>query len=364
MTMDHHYLNLAFQLALQNEGNTSPNPSVGAVIVNGDQLISSGYHVKSGEPHAEVVALERAGSGAAGATLYCSLEPCAHQGKMPPCAEQIARAKISRVVFAALDQNPLVNGKGREMLHKHGISVDQIPSRAIEDFYAPFFRTFLTGRPYLYSKVAMTANGIISPADRNSRWITNELSLSWVHQLRAQCDAILVGADTVLLDRPHLTVRTEGITRKPLRIVIDSRFKLTPQECSLLESDVPILICGSENAPEGKESIWLNYGVKTLRFRSPAAILTSLLGMGIRKILMEGGQKIFTLFHTSGLIDEYILMIAPRLITGRHYLNFLAGPEQSLSESERYRIDSPIELDGDVVLRLRPRNDITDSMTQ
>jgi diaminohydroxyphosphoribosylaminopyrimidine deaminase / 5-amino-6-(5-phosphoribosylamino)uracil reductase len=356
MTMDHHYLNLAYQLALQNEGNTSPNPSVGAVVVKDDQVISYGYHVKAGEPHAEIVALEKAGSKAADATLFCSLEPCGHHGKTPPCAERIVKAKISRVVFGAIDRNPLVNGKGVEMLEQQRIVVEQIQTKAIEDFYAPFFRTYFTGRPYMYAKVAMTANGIISPADRNSRWITNELSLRWVHQLRAQCDAILVGADTVLLDRPHLTVRTEGITRKPLRIVLDSRFKLTPAECSLLESDVPILICGSETAPEGKESIWRNYGVKTLRFRSPASILTNLLGMGIRKIMMEGGQKIFTLFHTAELVDEYILMIAPRLITGRHYLNFLAGPEQSLSETERYHIDPPIDLDGDVVLRMSRRN--------
>ncbi len=242
------------------------------------------------------------------------------------------------------------------MLQERGIVVEQIANHAIEDFYAPFFHTIAKGRPYVYAKVAMTSNGIISPADRNSRWITNELSLSWVHQLRAQCDAILVGADTVLLDRPHLTVRAEGVFRTPIRIVIDTRFKLTPPACSLLESHVPILICGSETAPEGKESIWSNYGVKTMRFKTPDSILTQLMEMGIRKILMEGGQKIFTLFHTADLIDEYILMMAPRLLTGRHYLNFLAGPEQSLSDAERYHSDLPIELNGDLVLRMRRRD--------
>jgi diaminohydroxyphosphoribosylaminopyrimidine deaminase/5-amino-6-(5-phosphoribosylamino)uracil reductase len=360
--MQHHFLNLAYQLALQSEGNTAPNPSVGAVVAKGDQIISFGFHAKAGEPHAEVVALEKAGSKAAGATLYCTLEPCAHTGKTPPCTDRIIKAKIAKVVFGSVDRNPLVNGKGAAMLRQNGITAEQLKNRAIDDFYAPFFETFQNGRPYVFAKVGMTANGIISPADRNSRWITNELSLSWVHQLRAQCDAILVGADTVLLDRPHLTVRCEGLVRKPIRIVIDTRFKLTPEDCSLLESDVPILICGSESASEGKESLWLNYGVKTMRFRSPATILTNLLGMGIRKIMIEGGQKIFTLFHTAGLIDEYILMVAPRLLTGRHHLNFLAGPEQSLSEAARYRIDPPIELDGDVVLRMHP--DTSDATTQ
>jgi diaminohydroxyphosphoribosylaminopyrimidine deaminase / 5-amino-6-(5-phosphoribosylamino)uracil reductase len=362
--MDHHYLNLAYQLALENEGNTAPNPSVGAVVVKGDKIEGYGYHLKAGHPHAEAVAITQAGSRAEGATLYCSLEPCAHHGKTPPCVEQIAKAKISRVVFGALDRNPLVNGKGLAMLTERGIATEQIASPIIEDFYRPFFQTFETGRPFVYAKVGMTANGIISPADRNSRWITSELSLSWVHQLRAQCDAILVGADTVLLDRPHLTVRTEGVTRRPIRIVLDARFKLTPEECSLLESDVPILICGSETAPEGKESIWESHGVKTVRFRSPVSVLKNLFEMGIRKIMMEGGQKIFTLFHTAGLIDEYILIMAPRLLTGRHHLNFLAGPEQSLSEAERFHIDPPIELDGDVILRLRPRNMGEDATVQ
>lgn len=360
--MDHYYLNLAYQLALQNEGNTAPNPSVGALIVKNEQLISQGYHLKAGAPHAEIVALEKAGSNANGATLYCTLEPCAHQGKTPPCVDQIIKAKISRVVFGSVDRNPLVNGKGATLLRQKGIVVEQIRNSVIDNFYAPFFKTFETGRPYTYAKVGMTANGIISPADRNSRWITNELSLSWVHQLRAQCDAILVGADTVLLDRPHLTVRSEGMVRTPLRVVVDTRFKLAPKDCSLLESDVPILICGSESAPQGKEAGWSDHGVKTMRFRSPSSILTSLYGMGIRKIMMEGGQKIFTLFHIGGLIDEYILMIAPRLLTGRHYLNFLAGPEQSLSDANRYKIDSPIELDGDVVLRMRPNT--LDATTQ
>jgi diaminohydroxyphosphoribosylaminopyrimidine deaminase/5-amino-6-(5-phosphoribosylamino)uracil reductase len=353
--MDHYYLNFAYHLALQNAGRTSPNPAVGALVVQDGKIIGSAFHPAAGEAHAEVLALRQAGASAKGATLYCSLEPCAHEGKTPPCVNSICESGIKRVVFAEIDQNPLVDGKGAANLKAAGIQVDQIEMKSIQTFYEPFFHTIRTGRPYMIAKVGATANGIISPADRNSRWITNETSLAWVHQLRAQCDAILVGADTVLLDRPHLTVRSSGIaTRKPIRIVLDSRLKLSPEECSLLENDAPVLICTSESASKDRETLWEKYeNVHVVRFQGVSTLLPILLKRGIRKILIEGGQKIFTLFHTAGLIDEYVLMIAPRLLTGKHFLNLLGGPEQSLSETQRYQVEPPQELDGDFILRLR-----------
>jgi diaminohydroxyphosphoribosylaminopyrimidine deaminase/5-amino-6-(5-phosphoribosylamino)uracil reductase len=285
------------------------------------------------------------------------LEPCSHHGKTGPCVDQIIAAGISRVVFGTIDRNPLVEGKGIAKLRNAGIQTDQISLRSIEEFYRPFFRTFQTMRPYMIAKVGMTANGIISPADRNSRWITNETSLAWVHQLRARCDAILVGADTVLLDRPSLTVRAPGIERKPARIILDSRFKLRPEECSLLESDVPILLCGSRTAPAHKEDCWKDYPVKVIRFDEIGDLMATFYEMGFRKIMVEGGQKIFTLFHVAGMIDEYALMIAPRLLTGKHFLNFLAGPEQSLAETQRYQVDHLVDLDGDFLMRVRPASE-------
>jgi diaminohydroxyphosphoribosylaminopyrimidine deaminase/5-amino-6-(5-phosphoribosylamino)uracil reductase len=148
-------------------------------------------------------------------------------------------------------------------------------------------------------------------------------------------------------------VRAEGIRRNPWRIVLDTRFKLTPDDCSLLQDDAPVLICGADWMPEGKEAAWAGTKVKTLRFHSIESLLPQFLEMGIRRVLVEGGQKIFTLFHTAGLVDEYILMIAPRLLTGKHFLNVLAGPEQSLSDTRRYHVDPPLELDGDILLRLK-----------
>lgn len=351
--MDHHYLNLAYHLAIQNNGNTSPNPSVGAVVVKDGVIVGSGYHPKAGDLHAEVIALQHAGSAARGATLYISLEPCCHHGKTPPCTNAIIDAGISRVVFGATDMNPEVNGGGTAALRKAEVSVTRIESEPIQKFYEPFFRTFELKRPFVTAKVAATANGIISPADRNSRWITNENSLAWVHHLRAQCDGILVGADTVILDRPHLTVRAEGVSRKPVRIVIDARFKLNPDDCSLLENDAPIIVCGAAYAPENREAVWNGTPVQTFRFRTIEDVLRELLDRGMRRILIEGGQKIFTIFHSAGLIDEYVLMIAPRLLTGKHFLNLLGGPEQSLSETQRFHLDPPLELDGDVILRMR-----------
>jgi diaminohydroxyphosphoribosylaminopyrimidine deaminase/5-amino-6-(5-phosphoribosylamino)uracil reductase len=351
--LDHYFLNFAYHLAVENEGKTSPNPSVGAVVARGANLVSWGHHEKAGDPHAEVVALGRAGERARNSTLYCTLEPCAHHGKTGPCVDQIIASGVSRVVFGAVDENPLVAGKGATALRNSGIQTEQIPLRSIREFYRPFFRTFKSMRPYVIAKVAMTANGIISPADRNSRWITNETSLSWVHQLRARCDAILVGADTVLLDRPSLTVRASGIERVPLRIILDSRFKLHPEECSLLDSDAPILLCGSRTAPANREECWKNYPVRVIRFDDIHDLMSTFYDMGLRKILVEGGQKIFTLFHVAGIVDEYALMIAPRLITGKHFLNFLAGPEQSLAETERYRVHQLLDLDGDFLMRVQ-----------
>jgi len=353
MSLDHHFIYLAHHLALQNLGNTSPNPSVGAIITKNDRALSYAFHNRAGEPHAEVLAIEKAGDTSRGATLYSSLEPCCHYGKTAPCTDFIAERGIKRVVFGAVDKNPAVNGKGRSSLESKGIEVEQIRDATVEAFYDPFFSTFAKGRPHVISKAAITANGIISPSDRYSRWITNETSLAYVHQLRAQCDAILVGADTVLLDRPHLTVRAEGVVRRPLRVIIDSRFKLQPDDFSLLESDVPILICGSENAPAGKEDVWREYGVETIRFRNLRSLLNLLFQRGVLKMIIEGGQKIYTFFHTAGLIDEYILMIAPRLLTGKNFLNFLGGPEQSLTDSTRFQIDPPMEFEGDILLRLR-----------
>jgi diaminohydroxyphosphoribosylaminopyrimidine deaminase/5-amino-6-(5-phosphoribosylamino)uracil reductase len=351
--LDHYFLNYAYHLAVENEGKTSPNPSVGAVVARGTNLVSWGHHEKAGEAHAEIVALHRAGERARNSTLYCTLEPCAHQGKTGPCVDQIIAAGVSKVVFGTLDQNPLVQGKGVAALQRAGIQTEKLVFREIEEFYRPFFQTFESKRPYVIAKVAMTANGIISPADRNSRWITNETSLAWVHQLRARCDAILVGADTVLLDRPSLTVRAAGIVRRPLRIILDSRFKLHPEECSLLESDAPILICGSRTAPTRKEDCWKNYPVRVIRFDDINDLMATLYEMGLRKVLVEGGQKIFTLFHVARMVDEYALMVAPRLLTGKHFLNFLAGPEQSLAETQRYKVDQLLDLDGDFLMRVR-----------
>lgn len=353
MALDHHYLNLTYHLALQDSGNTSPNPSVGALVVWNGEIVGYGVHEKPGQGHAEIIALGHAGERARGGTLYSSLEPCCHYGRTPPCTEAIQKAGVSRVVFGEMDRNPLVNGKGEQALRRAGIAVEQISNPAIKRFYRPYFETFHSNKPYVIAKVGMTANGIISPADRNSRWITNETSLAWVHYLRAQCDAILIGADTALLDRPHLTVRIDGMTRKPVRIIVDSRFKLMPEDSSLLDGDAPIVVCGSEHAPAKKEEGWNQKGVRTIRFRDMTDLLANLFELGIRKILVEGGQKIFTLFHTAGAIDEYVLMVAPRLLTGKHFLNVLGGPEQSLSETSRLQISHPIQLDGDVVLRLR-----------
>jgi diaminohydroxyphosphoribosylaminopyrimidine deaminase/5-amino-6-(5-phosphoribosylamino)uracil reductase len=353
MALDRFYLHQACLLAMENEGNTSPNPPVGALVVRDGLVVSRGTHARAGGPHAEAIALAAAGKEASGATLYCSLEPCAHFGKTPPCTDAITAAGIRRVVYGIRDRNPVVNGKGEQTLLSRGIDTEQIRMKFVDDFYFPFFRTVELGRPFIVAKAAVTANGIIAPSDRNSQWITNEVSRLWVHNQRAVCDAIVVGADTVVLDRPALTVRETGTGRRPLRIVLDSRFKLAPDDFSLLDAPGPILVCGAATAPEGRERVWEAAGVATLRFSDTADLVRQWMNLGLRRVLLEGGQRIYTMFQTTGLIDEYVLMIAPRLLTGSRFLNLLSGPEQSLAEAPRFPVALPLDLDGDLLLRMR-----------
>lgn len=352
--LDHYYLNLAFRLAQENQGNTAPNPSVGAVVVRGDYLAGYGLHDHAGAPHAEVMALQRAGERARNATLYCTLEPCSHYGKTPPCVDMILQTGISRVVYSVRDRNPLVNGKGEAILRRSNVEVERIPLKAISHFYRPFFHTFDMGRPYLTAKAAITANGMIGPADGNSRWITNETSRAWAHRLRASCDGILVGANTVLVDQPRLTVRLEQIRREPVRVILDSSLKISPGGCSLLQHPGPVIVCCRAETLPKRQDEWKEVGVRVLPFTDLDGLLSSLLHAGLIRIMVEGGQGVFTWFHSKNVIDEYYLMMAPRLLEGRGSINLLAGQDQSLAQAHRLSADPPMELGGDLLLRLSP----------
>jgi diaminohydroxyphosphoribosylaminopyrimidine deaminase/5-amino-6-(5-phosphoribosylamino)uracil reductase len=220
--VDARFMARALELAWQGRGWTSPNPIVGSVVVKNGQIIGEGFHPQVGKPHAEVFALDAAGDEARGATLYVTLEPCAHHGRTPPCVEKVLAAGIQRVVVAIEDPNPLVAGRGIQALRDAGVVVEQgVLAREALHANERFFKYIRTKRPFVAIKTGMSLDGKIATASGESQWITNETSRAHVQVLRATYDAIMVGVNTVVQDNPHLTCRLPG-GRQPLKIVIDS----------------------------------------------------------------------------------------------------------------------------------------------
>src|SRR5690242_1614931 len=242
----------ALDLAAQARGLTSPNPMVGAVLVRDGTVIGEGCHWKAGGPHAEIAALEAAGRTAAGATLYITLEPCAHQGRTPPCAPELVRAGVARVVAAMEDPNPLVAGRGRAMLREGGVAVEVgLLGAEAATLNRAFVASMREQRPHVTLKAGMTLDGRIADIHRVSRWITGEAGRRHAHRQRAESDAIVVGVETVLRDDPRLDVRLDAPwPREPFRVVLDSTAR-TPPSARVLNAGDPAraIIAATANAP-------------------------------------------------------------------------------------------------------------------
>ena len=317
---DDDYLGIALALAGRGLGNVWPNPAVGCVVVHHGLVVGRGWTQPGGRPHAETMALEQAGAGAMGATAFVSLEPCAHHGQTPPCAEALIAAGIARVVIAAPDPDPRVNGRGIGVLRAAGVAVD-LPDHAVARVLnAGFFSKVNQGRPLVTLKLASTLDGRIALRSGESQWITGPLARARGHLLRAEHDAILVGIGTALADDPELTCRLPGmLSRSPVRVVLDSRLRL-PSHGRLAR--------GAKNNPvwaitgPGQKSAALNkLGVDIL----PAALAGSgrinlqaalevLAGLGINRLLVEGGSAVSTAFLNAGLVDHLAWFRAPGLI--------------------------------------------------
>ena len=301
------YMRRALELAENGSGYVSPNPRVGCVIVHQEEIIGEGWHQHYGGPHAEVNAVNSVKNQdlLPESTVYVSLEPCAHWGKTPPCANLLVEKKVKKVVIAATDSNPLVGGKGIEILKNAGIKVETgVLEKEARWQNRRFFTQIEKNRPYVMLKWAQTHDGFVAQPNFDSKWISNSQSRQLVHQWRAEEDAILVGKNTARYDNPSLNVR-DWVGKNPLRIVIDSQLEL-PNELHLFDRKIPTLIFNSilEKKEENIEWIKLD-GI------SPNSILESLNTRRIQSLIIEGGSHVLRQFIESGLWDEARVFTAP-----------------------------------------------------
>ncbi len=334
----------ALALARRALGNVSPNPAVGAVIVNKAGTIIGGGHTQPpGFAHAEIMALRQARDAAQGATMYVTLEPCCHYGRTPPCTKAIIAAGIREVHMAMLDPNPIVFGKGRAELEAAGIKTilgeHEEEAKELVEAYA---KHITTGEPFVTVKFAMSLDGKIATRTFDSKWITNERSREYVHRLRWESDAIMVGVNTVLRDDPHLTARTPDGEREPLRIIVDSRGR-TPLEANVLRTPHRALIAAAETIERSRAEVYSRQGIEVaiLPQQNGQVDLKSLLALlgqrGITSILVEGGGTLLGSIFTLGLADKVIAFIAPIIIGGREAVTPIAG-EGVAAVSEALRL--------------------------
>jgi diaminohydroxyphosphoribosylaminopyrimidine deaminase/5-amino-6-(5-phosphoribosylamino)uracil reductase len=322
--IDLDFTRRALALAAEGVGLVSPNPLVGCVIVSTDgEVVGEGIYIYDNATHAEVLALEQAGERSKGGTAYVSLEPHHHQGRTPPCTEALINAGIKRVVVPVEDPNPLVSGSGFTRLSEAGIEVviGILADEAARQ-NEKFFHWHRTSRPFVHLKMALSLDGRIATYTGDSRWITGEESLKRVHEIRHEYDAILIGANTAVVDNPHLTDRSEKKRRRPLvRVVLDNSLRLSiASNLALTAREIPtIIFTDSEDTEkiadlknEGVEVAQIAEGGRNLRL-----VLHELGKRGLQSVLVEGGTKVAGSFYDARLIDKVTFFIAPMIIGGK-----------------------------------------------
>lgn len=310
----------ALELARLGEGSVEPNPMVGSVICQGERIIGQGYHRQFGGPHAEIEALKGCTESPNGATVYVTLEPCAHFGKTPPCVDALLAAGVRRVVAAVRDPNPAVVGAGFARLREAGVQVDEgAAAAAAMELLAPFATLVREKRPYIIAKWAQTADGRLVTRPDEDRWISCGESRAWVHRLRARVDGVLVGANTVLRDDPLLTARDVPLRRRCMRIVLDRQLRI-PLSCKLVRTarEQPTLVfTGPRAAGEGLALRLRDAGVEVVAapIRGDGEDIRAVLGLlgsrGATNVLVEGGPTVLAGFFREKLIDEAYTFVAP-----------------------------------------------------
>lgn len=326
---DHAFMAEALRLASRGLTTADPNPRVGCVLVRNGEVVGRGWHQRAGEAHAEVFALSEAGVRARGATAYVTLEPCAHQGRTPPCADALIEAGIAEAVVAMTDPHPEVAGRGIERLNRAGIRVRsglmEAGARALN---AGFVSRHERARPWVRLKLACSLDGRTAAADGRSQWITGPAAREDVQRWRARASALLTGIGTVIADDPRLTVRTAAQPRQPLRVVVDSRFRMSP-DARMLTLPGPVLVagCGEPSSLPGAECLRLpDDGAGRVDL---GALLGELARRGVNELHVEAGPVLAGALLAGGRVDELLVYQAPVLLGDRgHPLFTLPGLEK------------------------------------
>jgi diaminohydroxyphosphoribosylaminopyrimidine deaminase/5-amino-6-(5-phosphoribosylamino)uracil reductase len=378
----------ALELARRGVGRVEPNPPVGAVVAAaaGDRIVGEGWHERFGGPHAEVIALAAAGTAARGGTLYVTLEPCCHHGKTPPCTEAVIAAGVARVVIAAGDPFPQVDGGGITRLRAVGITVEcgLLEEEACR-LTAAFRKLVTTGRPWVIAKWAMSRDGRLAGPAGSNRWISSPQSRAMVHELRGRVDAIVVGSGTAVVDDPMLTARPTGeastarptgeastarptgecgpsgaSSRQPLRVVLDGRARL-PLTSKLVHSarDAPVLVVVGEEAAPARVVALERAGCEVWqasvsgRARRLEALLDEFGRRQLTSVLVEGGAEVLKTLLTAGLADEIWMFVAPSELGGD------PSVLPTLTELPALEVESMEHPGGDTLVRGRPRRPVT-----
>jgi diaminohydroxyphosphoribosylaminopyrimidine deaminase / 5-amino-6-(5-phosphoribosylamino)uracil reductase len=372
---DQAWMARALALAEGGRGTTSPNPMVGAVLVGHGRVVGEGFHLAAGEPHAEAQALAAAGPLAVGATCYVTLEPCAHQGRTPPCADALLRAGVARVVAALPDPDPRVDGAGLDRLRAAGIQVTVgVGADAAAEQNAAYLTHRRVGRPRVTLKAAASLDGKVAAPDGSSQWITGPAARADAHRLRAEADAVCVGAGTALADDPRLTVRLPGYDgRQPLRVLVDAAGRVGPGG-HLFDGEAPTLVATTSAAPPAAVDAWRAAGAEVLECAEAKGMVGGALGAppvgrvdlgdlafalgerGVLELLVEGGPRLQASLWAAGLADRLIWYLAPLAIGGDKAPGLLGGDgAATLADARRLRLASVDRLGDDLRLLAYPR---------
>lgn len=322
------FMQLALDLAKQGEFTTTPNPSVGCVLVKDGEVVGKGFHAKAGEPHAEVIALREAGENARGATAYVTLEPCSHFGRTPPCAKGLVEAGVSKVIAAMCDPNPQVAGKGLQILSDAGIeSAVGLLEENAEQLNKGFLKRMRTGKPFVQLKLAMSIDGKTAMASGESKWITGAQARADVQQYRAKASAILSTSQTVLADDPSLNVRWEELPsdvkadypqeklRQPVRVILDSSHKVR-SDFKVFLTESPVWLVGEEDYPLTGFPVFTDY-LQLDRNQGETRLQALMVELGKRQIntlWVEAGATLAGALIAENLVDELIIYMAPKLL--------------------------------------------------